>query len=451
MQAVKLIWKNRKYIGMVKISGIEKKSLAEKVGILPGDILVSVSDNEICDVLDYRFYITEKKLSLKVLRDGKELVFDIKKPQYDDIGLEFDTYLMDEKHTCTNKCVFCFIDQNPKGMREMCYFKDDDSRMSFFYGNYVTLTNMKEAEVERLIKMRISPINISVHTTNPHLRCKMLNNRFAGDVLRYMDKFREGGIAMNCQIVLCKGLNDGKELEKTLDDLASLFPAVESIAVVPSGLTKYREGLYPLEDFSKEDAREVIKLVNAKRREFEEKTGHTIVQCSDEWYLKAGIELPDEDYYDGYPQLDNGVGLIKSMENEVLMRIEELKEEGFELDKPRCLSSVTGEAAYPFISRMAKRLMEEFEGLTFNVYECKNDFFGHSVNVAGLLVGGDVYNRLKDEKLGEELLIPNVMLRHEGDLFLDNMHVDELAEKLNIKVTPTPCNGDDFVNFALDI
>ncbi|MBQ7399106.1 MAG: DUF512 domain-containing protein [Clostridia bacterium] len=436
---------------MVKISGIEKKSLAEKAGLLAGDFLISISDNEINDVLDYRFYITEKKLKLKVQRDGKELIFDIKKPQYDDIGLEFSTYLMDEKHSCTNKCVFCFIDQNPCGMREMCYFKDDDSRMSFFYGNYVTLTNMKEAEVERLIKMRISPINISVHTTNPALRCKMLNNRFAGDVLRYMDMFRDGGISMNCQIVLCKGLNDGKELERTLDDLATLFPSVESVAVVPSGLTKYREGLYPLEDFSREDAKEVIKLVNKKRREFEEKTGHTIVQCSDEWYLKAGIELPDEDYYDGYPQLDNGVGLIKSMENEVLFRIDELKDEGFCLDEPRHISSVTGEAAYPFISRMAKRLEEEFDGLTFDVYECKNDFFGHSVNVAGLLVGGDVYNRLENENLGQELLIPSVMLRHEGDLFLDNMHIDELSQKLNIQITPVLCNGDDFVNTALGI
>ncbi len=434
---------------MVKISGVEKKSAAEKAGIKPGDVLVSIGDNEICDVLDYRFYITEKKLDIKVKRDSEELCFVIKKPQYDDIGLEFDTYLMDEKHSCTNKCVFCFIDQNPKGMREMCYFKDDDSRMSFFYGNYVTLTNMKQSEVERLIKMRISPINISVHTTNPDLRCKMLCNRFAGEVLRYMDMFREGGISMNCQIVLCKGLNDGKELERTLNDLAGMFPSVESIAVVPSGLTKYREGLYPLEDFTKEDAKEVIRLVNKKRREFEEKTGHTIVQCSDEWYLKAGIELPEEDYYEGYPQLDNGVGLIRCMENEVLFRIDELVEEGFRLKKPRRISSVTGEAAYPFIKRMAQKLEKTFEGLTFNVYECKNDFFGHSVTVAGLLTGGDVYNRLKNEDLGQELIIPSVMLRHEGDLFLDNMHIDELSQKLGVKITPIPCNGDDFVDTAL--
>ena len=252
---------------MVKITGIEKKSIAEKAGITAGDVLMSVNGNEIRDVLDYRFYITEKKLDIKVERDGAPLLFTVKKPQYDDLGLEFETYLMDEKHSCTNKCVFCFIDQNPKGMRPMCYFKDDDSRMSFFYGNYVTLTNMSDDEAARLVKMRISPINISVHTTNKDLRCKMLNNRFAGDSLRHMDTFRDGGISMNCQIVLCKGLNDGKELERTLNDLAGMFPSVESIAVVPSGLTKYREGLYPLEDFTKEDAKEVIRLVNEKRRD----------------------------------------------------------------------------------------------------------------------------------------------------------------------------------------
>ena len=436
---------------MVKICSVEAKSHGEKAGILSGDMLVSVDGNEIKDVLDYRFYITEKKLNIKVLRAGKELEFTVKKPQYDDLGLEFETYLMDEKHSCCNKCVFCFIDQNPKGMRDMCYFKDDDSRMSFFYGNYVTLTNMKEDEIKRLIKMRISPINISVHTTNPELRCKMLNNRFAGDSLKYMKMLHEGGISMNCQIVLCKGLNDGDELVKTLDDLAELFPSVESVAVVPSGLTKYREGLYPLEDFEKEDAREVIKLVNSKRKEFEKKLGHTIVQCSDEWYLKAGIELPEENYYEGYPQLDNGVGLIRCQEAETLFRIDELLEEGFKLDKPRTVCSVTGRAAYDFISRMAKKLEESFEGLTFNVYMAENEFFGHTVTVAGLLTGIDIYNRLRVEKLAEELLIPSVMLRHEGDLFLDNMSVEELSEKLNVKIITTLCDGDDFVNKVLGI
>ena len=436
---------------MVKISGIEKKSFAEKAGIKKDDVLVSVNGNDINDVLDYRFYITEKKLDIAVLRDGKQMTFAVKKPQYDDLGLEFETYLMDEKHSCKNKCIFCFIDQNPQGMREMCYFKDDDSRMSFFYGNYVTLTNMKEEEIDRLIKMRISPINISVHTTNPDLRCKMLNNRFAGDCLKYMEKLRDGGISMNCQIVLCKGVNDGKELERTIDDLSQLFPAVESIAVVPAGLTKFREGLYPLEDFNESEARDVIELVDRKRSEIEQKNGHRLVQCADEWYIKAKLELPNEDYYDGYPQLDNGVGLITSQNNEACDRIEELIEDGFALEEKRSVSIVTGKAAYNFISSLAERLEKSFEGLTVKVYMTENDFFGHSVTVAGLLTGIDVYNRLKDEELYEELLIPAVMLRHEGDLFLDNMSIDELSEKLNVKITPVSCDGYEFVDTILSL
>ncbi len=436
---------------MVKIKDVEKKSIAEKAGILSGDTLVSIGENPINDILDYRFYITEKKITLNVIRDGKEKSFEIKKGQYDDIGLEFETYLMDEKHSCTNKCVFCFIDQNPCGMREMCYFKDDDSRMSFFYGNYVTLTNMKDTEVDRLIKMRISPINISVHTTNPTLRCKMLNNKFAGEVLRYMDKFKEGGISMNCQIVLCRGLNDGKELEKTLDDLALLSPAIESIAVVPAGLTKHREGLYPLEDFTREEAVEVVRLVDRKRAEFSEKYGASLVQCADEMYLKAGLDVPGDDYYDGYPQLDNGVGLFTSMESDIDYRLDELCDDELKLEGSRRIASVTGVAAYPFISRMAAKIMSQFSSLDYKVFECKNDFFGESVTVAGLLTGRDIYNRLKDENLGEELLIPGVMLRYEGDLFLDNMSIDELSDRLGVKITVVSNDGFDFVDRVLGI
>lgn len=436
---------------MVTVKSVEKGSYAEKAGMMSGDVLVSVSGNEINDVLDYRFYITEKKLEIVVLRNDEKLKFTVKKPQYDDLGLDFETYLMDEKHSCRNKCVFCFIDQNPPGMREMCYFKDDDSRMSFFYGNYVTLTNIDEKEIDRLIKMRISPINISVHTTNPTLRCKMLNNRFAGDSLRYLQKLKDGGISMNCQIVLCKGLNDGEELEKTLDDLAELFPSVESVAVVPAGLTKYREGLYRLEDFSRDEARDVVAIVDKKRSEFEKETGHRIVQCADEWYLKAELPLPDEEYYDGYPQLDNGVGLITSQKNEISERIDELIDDGFKLECPRSVSAVTGRAAFNFISSSAKKLENAFDGLTFKVYCAENEFFGHSVTVAGLLTGTDIYNRLKDEQLSEELLIPSVMLRHEGDLFLDNMSLDELAEKLNVRITVVDNDVYEFTDAALGI
>lgn len=436
---------------MVTISGVEEKSLAQKAGIKPGDKLVSINGNDINDVLDYRFYITEKSLSLVLLRSEKEFECTIKKPQYDDIGLEFETYLMDEKHSCTNKCVFCFIDQNPEGMREQVYFKDDDSRMSFLYGNYVTLTNMKRCEVDRLVKMRISPINISVHTTNRELRCKMLNNRFAGEVLDYLDVFKDGEIMMNFQIVLCRGLNDGKELEKTLHDLAAYSPYAESIAVVPAGLTKHREGLYELSEFDSESARETIELVDKARAEFSEKYGNPLVQCSDEWYLKAGLDVPEEDYYDGYPQLDNGVGVIRSQKNETLDRVEELKEDGFEIAKKRKVSSVTGKAAFGFISGMAKLLNDSFENLEFTVYCAENRFFGESVTVAGLLTGSDLLYALKDKPLGDELFIPDVMLRYEQDMFLDNMTLEELSEKLNVKITPVKCDGYDFTDKILGV
>ncbi len=436
---------------MVKISGVSAGSAADKAHLKSGDELLSINGNEINDVLDYRFYITEKKLDLVVKRENCEFSVTIKKPQYDDIGLEFETYLMDQKHSCNNKCVFCFIDQNPKGMRQQCYFKDDDSRMSFFYGNYVTLTNMKRADVDRLVKMRISPINISVHTTNPDLRCKMMNNRFAGQVLEYLKVFRDGEIYMNCQIVLCKGLNDGKELERTLDDLSEYFPWIESIAVVPAGLTKHREGLYPLEQFSEEDAKAVISLVDAKRKDFIQKYGMYFVQCSDEWYLKAGLELPKEDYYDGYPQLDNGVGLIRSQENETIERIDELKEQGFKLCAKRKISAATGVSAYGFIRNMAQLLCENFPGLEYNVYEIQNNFFGDSVTVAGLVTGGDIYEQLCDKDLGQALLIPEVMLRYEKDLFLDNMSLEELSEKLKVEIIPVKCDGYSFVDAALGI
>lgn len=434
---------------MVKISDVEANSYAFKAGLKPGDVIVSINSNPINDVLDYRFYITEKKLLVKVVRKNKELDFAIKKPQYDDIGLEFDTYLMDEKHSCTNKCVFCFIDQNPKGMREQVYFKDDDSRMSFFYGNYVTLTNMKRSEVDRIVKMRISPINISVHTTNPDLRCKMMNNRFAGKVLEYLDTFNDNGILMNCQIVLCKGLNDGKELDKTLDDLSKFFPNVQSVAIVPAGLTKHRDGLYPLQQFDKQDALEVIKLVDKKRNEFYEKFGEKFVQCADEWYLLSGLDVPEEEYYDGYPQLDNGVGLIRSHGTDALCRIQELKDENFAISKKRTISGATGKAAYEYISKMAKMLENSFDGLEYNIYCIENDFFGPNVTVAGLVTGIDLYNQLKDKPLGDELILPSVMLRYEQDMFLDNMTLDELSEKLNVKITISDTTGDEFVNTAL--
>ena len=437
---------------MVKITGVEKNSYADKAGIKNGDTLVSVCGNEIRDVLDYRFYIMDKKITVEVIRDGEKLSFPIKKrDEYDDIGLEFETYLMDKKHSCKNKCVFCFIDQNPHGMRESIYFKDDDSRLSFFFGNYVTLTNLSDEEVDRIIKMRISPVNISVHTTNPELRCKMMKNPNSGSSLKYLQKFRDGEIMMNCQIVLCKGLNDGEELKKTLSDLCNLYPFVESIAVVPAGLTGHREGLYPLQPFTKEDSENVLDIINAQG---DFNLGHIdrrLVYASDEWYLKAERAVPDYGYYEDYPQLENGVGMIRSMTDEVDEELGYLAEDGFTLESERCVSVVTGEAAYGFIKESADKITERYPKLKCNVYCAKNKFFGGSVTVAGLLTGSDMLDALSGKQLGEELFIPECTLRHEKDLFLDNMSIDEFTEKLGVKVTPNENNGSDFVRKILGI
>ncbi|MBE6705645.1 MAG: DUF512 domain-containing protein [Ruminococcaceae bacterium] len=435
---------------MVKICGIEKNSYAEKVGIMIGDELISVCGNEIRDVLDYRFYIMEKKITVEVERGGERLTFPIKKKdEYDDIGLEFETYLMDKKHSCKNKCVFCFIDQNPHGMRESIYFKDDDSRLSFFFGNYVTLTNLSDEEVDRIIKMRISPVNISVHTTNPELRCRMMKNPNSGTSLRYLQRFRDGEIMMNCQIVLCKGLNDGEELKKTLSDLCSFYPYVESIAVVPAGLTGHRDGLYPLEPFTKEDSIDVLDIINAQGDMNLAHIGRRLVYASDEWYLKAEREIPDQEYYEEYPQLENGVGMIRSMGDEVDEELEYLSEDGFELENERCVSVVTGEAAFGFIKECAEKIMERYPKLRCNVYCAKNKFFGGSVTVAGLLTGQDMLEALEGRELGEELFIPECSLRHERDLFLDDMSIDEFSEKLGVKVTPNENNGGAFVRDIL--
>ena len=431
---------------MVEITGIEKNSAAAKAHILPGDILVSINGNPITDVLDYRFYITEKKLDIELDRRGETVHVSIKKPQYDDIGLEFATYLMDKKHSCKNKCVFCFIDQNPKGMREDIYFKDDDSRLSFFFGNYITLTNLTDADIDRVIKMRISPINISVHTTNPELRVKMMKNKNAGSSLRFLDRLRDGNISMNAQIVLCKGLNDKAELDRTLNDLSAYYPHIESIAVVPSGLTKHRDGLYPLEPFTKEDARALIDQVDRKRAANREAFGERIIQAADEWYLKAELPLPDESYYDGYPQLDNGVGCITNQRNEIDAEIEALTEDGFSLADAREVSVVTGMAAYDFIADAARKIEKSFPGLKIHVYGVVNRFFGETITVSGLLTGGDMADFLADKPLGQTLFIPAVTLRHEGDLFLDNMSLEEFTQKLGVPVVPITNDGAEFTD-----
>ena len=421
---------------MVKILSVEKKSYAEKVGMLKDDIIVTINGNEINDVLDYRFYIMDSTLEIKVKRNGTDLSFVIEKEEYDDIGLLFSTYLMDEKKRCRNNCIFCFIDQNPKGMRETVYFKDDDERLSFLMGNYVTLTNLKDTDIERIIKMRISPVNISVHTTDSELRVMMMRNRFAGDCLKYIKQLDEGGITINAQLVLCKGINDGKYLEKSLTDLTDL-QNIDSIALVPCGLTGHREGLYPLEPFDKESAEKVIEIANKYGDICLNEKGRRLVYPSDEFYLLAKRELPDEDFYEGYPQLENGVGMIRSDTVEFLECLENLPD----MEYNRKVTVATGVAAAGFIEQLAEIATEKYKNLKIEVIAIRNDFFGGHVTVSGLVTGGDIIAQLKGKDLGDELLIPENMLRAEGDLFLDNVSLEDVEKALNIKVRVTEKGG----------
>lgn len=433
---------------MVTITGVEKASPAAKHGILPGDILISINGHDINDVLDYRFRLTEKKITLLIHRgpDLKEIT--IKKDEYSDIGLEFETYLMDKKHSCRNKCVFCFIDQLPKGMRDTLYFKDDDSRLSFLMGNYITLTNLSEEDVDRIIEMKTSPINVSVHTTNPELRVKMMKNKNAGKVLSYLRRFADAGISLNCQIVLCKGINDGKELERSMTDLAALYPSLVGVSIVPAGITNYREGLCHLEPFTAEEAGEVIDTIDKFGEKCLKKFGTRLFFSSDELYIEAGRELPDEDYYEGYPQIENGVGMIRSMDGEFTDELDFLDE--YDLEKPRKVSVATGAAAYDFIKSLADRLCEQVPTLECHVYKIINDFFGHNITVAGLLTGKDLANQLKGKDLGDRLLIPRVTLRSEGDVFLDDTTPEWLAEQLGgVEIVPVESTGNDFVSKVL--
>ncbi len=427
---------------MVTITHVAKASRAYRAGIEAGDKLIAINGNEINDVLDYRFYLTDTKINIEIERGGERNFAVIKKGEHDDIGLDFETPLMDKKHSCHNKCVFCFIDQLPRGMRETLYFKDDDSRLSFLHGNYVTLTNMTDADIDRIIKMHISPINISVHTTNPELRCKMMNNKRAGQVLEYIKRLAEAGITICGQIVLCKGLNDGAELDRTMHDLAALYPAVQSVSVVPSGLTKHRKGLYPLEPFDGDDCRKVLRQVNAFADKCFEFYGSRVIFCSDEFYLQAGEALPSEDFYEDYSQLENGVGMITSTRAEFYRSLEFAEDLRGEF-KPRTVSFATGKAAFPLISELTGELCRRFDGLRVNGYCIENRFFGESITVAGLLTGVDLYGQLKGKQLGEELFISENMLKDQEAVFLCGMTVAELEEKLGVKITVLCADGSD--------
>ncbi len=430
---------------MVKITDVEKRSSAEKNGIKPGDILVSVNENEISDVLDYRFYLSEKKVSLKLIRDGNEYSVSIKKGEYDDIGLCFETPLMDEKHSCKNGCIFCFIDQNPKGLRDSLYFKDDDSRLSFIHGNYITLTNMTDKDIERIIKMRFSPINISVHTTNPELRVKMMKNKRSGEVLKYLGDLKQAGLSMCGQIVLCKGVNDGDELLRSMNDLSEYFPEMSSVAIVPAGLTKFRDKLYPLTDFNEEEAGRVIDMIDSVAEKMKERHGSRMFFAADELYLKAKRPIPAEDYYEGYPQIENGVGMIRSFLEDFGLAWEDISDMSDSLEDPRCVSVVTAKAAYPFIKKSCEMLSGFIKNLKISVYEIINNFYGESITVTGLLTGCDIEEQLRGKDLGDEVFIPENALKADEDVFLCGMTLGELSDKLGTKITPLSDDGYEFV------
>ena len=435
---------------VVKITDVLPRSRAARAGIEAEDILVSINGKEINDVLDYRFHLANREIDIDVIRNDTTLSFHIKKQEYDDIGLDFETPLMDKKHSCENKCVFCFIDQLPRGMRKTLYFKDDDSRLSFLHGNYVTLTNMQDRDIQRIIDMHISPVNVSVHTTNPELRTKMMHNKRAGEVLKYLKMLADAGISLCCQIVLCRGINDGEELDRSLHDLVSLYPAVQSVAIVPAGLTQFREKLYPLEAFSPEECAAVIKQINAFGDWCKKQYGTRLFYPSDEFYIKSGTPLPDNEFYEDYSQIENGVGMLTDMKTGVEFELEDFTEDyKGSFRGPRTVSVVTGYAAYDHILTLSKKLEAEFEGLSVNVYPIKNNFFGENINVAGLLTATDMIGQLTGKELGDELLIPSCALRAGGDLFLDDITPETLSEKLGVPVKPTGNEGAELIKNIL--
>lgn len=429
----------------VKIFDVTTGSHADKAGIKKGETLLSINSNEIVDVLDYRFYQVNRKLTLEVEDENKNVrTIEMTKGEYEEIGLEFETYLMDKQHSCRNKCIFCFIDQLPKGMRESLYFKDDDSRLSFLFGNYITLTNITEHEIDRIIKMHISPINVSVHTTNPELRCKMMNNRFAGDTLKYLKRFADAGITLNCQIVSCPGINDGDELVRTLTDLENL--GVNMTAIVPVGLTRYRENLYPLVPYNKETAGQTIDIIEKMGDECVKKHGRRIFFPGDEFYLLAEREIPSPEFYEDFSALEDGIGMIAYLTDDVGWKLEEL-----DADESLChkVTIACGEGVFPYMKRIMSMINEKFPNITINTRAIKNNFFGGGINVSGLVTGGDLIDQLRGDDLGDRLIITSSMLRFENDLFLDDVSTDDVERELGVTLVPVNNNGNDLVEAVI--
>ena len=427
------------------IKSVDPGSIADELGLEPGDRLLSIDGHELEDIFDYEYYIENESIMVVIAKkNGEEWELDIEN-DYQDLGLTFENGLMSDYKSCHNKCVFCFIDQMPKGMRETLYFKDDDSRLSFLQGNYVTLTNMKDKDIERIIKFKLAPINISVQTTNPELRCKMLHNRFAGEALKKIDRLYEAGTPMNGQVVMCKNLNDGDELDRTIRDLTKYIPCMESVSVVPVGLSKYRDGLYPLEPITAEDAAKTIDIIEKWQKKVYAEHGIHFIHASDEFYILAGRELPEEGRYDGYIQLENGVGMIRLLTTEVHEALDELEGD----EEKEELSIATGKLAAVYLAGFLEEIKKKFPNRKVHLYPIRNDFFGEMITVAGLITGQDLIAQLKDKPLGSRLLLPECMFRSGEEVFLDDITRQEVENALQVPVNIVKSSGQDFVNAVL--
>ena len=428
------------------VKNVLENSIAEELEIEPGDNILAVNDHPIEDIFDYQYLINDEYIELLVKKsDGEEWLLEIEKDYDEDLGIVFENSLMDNYKSCYNKCIFCFIDQNPKGMRDTIYFKDDDSRLSFLQGNYITLTNMKDEDIDRIINYHLAPINISVHTTNPQLRCSMLNNRFAGTILERIRKFYNAGIPINGQIVLCKGINDGEELWRSISDLMEFVPVMESLSVVPVGLSDYRDGLFHLEPFDKEDACEVIDIIEHFQKKAYEKHGIHFVQASDEWYINAGRDFPEAERYDGFVQLENGVGMVRLMKEEFEQEFSAVQGDDREYE----VSIVTGVLVYDSIKILVDRMKEKFPNVKIHLYKIINDFFGHRITVTGLLTGGDIIKQLKGKPLGQRLILPSNTLMADEPKFLDDVTLDQFIEALQVDVCIVESSGADFIHSVI--
>ena len=429
-----------------RISKVLPGSIAEELEIEPGDRLLSINGSEIEDVFDYRFLVNDEYLELLVQKpNGEEWELEIEKDYNEELGIEFENGLMDEYRSCHNKCIFCFIDQMPKGMRETLYFKDDDSRLSFLQGNYVTLTNMSDHDIDRIIRYHLEPINVSFQTMNPELRCKMLHNRFAGDALKKVDQLYEAGIEMNGQIVLCKGVNDGKELEYSIQKMSEYIPYLKSVSVVPVGLSKYREGLYPLEPFTREDAMEVLAMIHKWQDKLYKEHGTHFIHAGDEWYLMADMPLPEEDNYDGYLQYENGVGMVRYLQDTFEEELASISGD----DRVKECSVICGTLIGDTMKTLMAKIEQKFPDVTIHVYPIVNEFFGERITVSGLLTGQDIIKQLKGKPLGEGLYLPENMLRIGEPVFLDDVTVEEMEKTLQVPLHIVKSSGQGLVQMMI--